>query len=314
MRRAIHMQIGHATGDGGDGNPGGLRSRDCVSIRLGQMRRIYKADEGVEAGRTEFLPVGGLAGVHEAVVVRRTFQRRYLDPLLTGAFAPRCRMRLHVDAAGDNVLDQRHAGVRRDVGIRRVQYRHTGVDDSDWLCLPIWRGRAQIGVVLAVRPRPPLIRQGVGERLIEQIVGDLAGLVARAATRVVDDDLEATQRGLAVIHIAADRIVVLEHKEGHLARRQRVLRDQHGQRRTRDVCRRHIGGGDLRGPHGMTGRLGGSREEWRAGVTWQNRDEVALGRIERDIGRVRTWRERAGSQRRPTHRLCIITALRDGTA
>ena len=302
----------------------GLRIADARAGGIGAPvfddLRVGEADRDVEAAGAELLEVAGFVGLDERLVRLAAVERVGLQPF----FAAR-------DAVGRGRGD--------DFIQPRVQ-----VGDDRLACQ--WRERQAVGFVLragrnhadqTVAPRRDragiqvgdwvdLARQRVRHRVVEHVVGDLAGVVTEAAGLVEQLDLETAETRLvrrdhvdtaAGIVLAVERVVVLEHEHRDLGRGQRGLL-QHdvdwcgGRRcdlRQRDLRATHrmaakgrvsVGVAEIaRLPPGV-GRVVGPAvpgdverhvlavDRLRPGttnrrvdtVTRQNRDEVALARVE----------------------------------
>ncbi len=131
----------------------------------------------------------------------------------------------------------RHRGESDAVGfVARAGHDHAR-DSGGGLGISLLRDRAGIQVCLRVNHAV----QAVGERLVEHVVGHLAGRIARAARVVKQDDVEVAQArfvGRKAVDAAAERAatgvvlpvkrpVVLEHEYRQVGGRERRGLHQH---------------------------------------------------------------------------------------
>ena len=190
-------------------------------------RRVGEADGDVEAAGAELLEVAGLVRLDERLVRLAAVERVGLQPFLA---APRCdRQPGRPESRKGPGTGWRSPPGRRaaTASCRRTSnFGQVGIMPT----MPSLRaviGQASRPVIGSIIPG-----QRVGDRLIELVVGDLAGVVAEPAGLVEQLDLEAAEAGLvgrehvdaaAGIVLAVQRVVVLEDEHRDLRRRQRGL-------------------------------------------------------------------------------------------
>ena len=313
--RAAHARARdlHVQGRGArlSGAQGGLAVVDDL--------RIGEADDDVEAARSELLEVARLVGLDERLVRLGAVQRVGLQPLLTARDAiGRGRGDDFVQARVE-VRDHGLAGQGRLGHAVRLEVR-TGRDHPHDGAVPVLGDRASIQPGEGVDHA----RQGVGYGHVELVVGELPGGVTKPARLVEHLDLEAAQSGLvgrddvdatAGVFLPVERVVVLEHEHRDLGCGQRCLLQEDVDRRTRARAGRHP---DLRAAHGVAAdrsrpaglpgarggecvraagrrnverptvvvRATGAADDRIDAVARQDRDEVALGRVEIDLAGV----------------------------
>ena len=224
---------------------------------------VGKADRHVEAARAELLEVGRFVRLDEGLMGRGAVECIGLQPFLPARDAVRTRTRNHFVQAGVEVGDDRltfewrlgHA-IRLEVRAGRNHAHEAIAPRSD---------RARI--------LPGKGVQGPGERiahrLVEHVVGDLAGGIAESARLVEQLQIEAAETRLirrkarhahgrtTGVMLAVQRVVVGEHERRNLGGRERCLfqRDP-----DRGLARCDQRSGDLRAAHGVAAVASARRE------------------------------------------------------
>jgi len=205
---------------------------------------IRKPDDHVEVARPELLEVGRLIGLEEGFVRRATVKSVGLEPFLAPGNAVRARVRHDFVEARIQIGDDRLADEGRLVYAVRLEFR-AGGDHAHEVVLHVRRGQiVSPGDRAGVQTRDGILGagQGIGDGLVEHVIGDLPGGIAETACLVEQFKIEAAEArlirrqasdpdsGTTRVGLAVQRIVIGKNKGGDLGGRKRGFLQRHADR------------------------------------------------------------------------------------
>ena len=153
------------------------------------------------SARPQFLEVARFADAEEGIVGVLSVQRVGLQPFFAARNPVGPRVGLHAELVRHQIGNDCLPGQRRqcDVVGFKFRARHDPARDTGLAPIPGQNVRRNLrGNRAGVETRGGIDGscQGVRQRLVEHVVGILAGEIAKSAKGVPQDDLEAAQTGL----------------------------------------------------------------------------------------------------------------------